>query len=84
MTFDRSALDAAKQAVPISTAWRALGLTGEPARTCCSPFREERHASFSISTDGLLWHDFTTGKVARCGIFIFFCLDNRNHTIYTE
>jgi hypothetical protein len=60
--LDRSALDAAKQAVTISTAWRALGLTGEPSRTCCSPFREERHASFSISPDGLLWHDFTTGE----------------------
>jgi hypothetical protein len=60
--LDRSALDAAKQAVTISTAWRALGLIGEPARTCCSPFREERHPSFSISSDGLLWHDFTTGE----------------------
>lgn len=60
--LDRSALDAAKQAVTISAAWRALGLTGEPRRVCCSPFREERHPSFSISADGLLWHDFTTGE----------------------
>jgi hypothetical protein len=60
--LSRSALDAAKSAVPISAAWRALGLLGEPARLCCSPFREERHPSFSISPDGLLWHDFTTGE----------------------
>jgi hypothetical protein len=60
--LDRSALDAAKSAVPISTAWRALGLPGEPALTCRSPLREERHPSFSLSPDGLLWHDFTTGE----------------------
>lgn len=61
-TLDRFALDAAKQAVPISAAWHALGLAGTPSRTCCSPFREERHPSFSITADGLLWHDFTTGE----------------------
>ena len=60
--LDRSALDLAKQTVPISTAWRALGLPGEPAHTCRSPFREEHRPSFSLSPDGLLWHDFTTGE----------------------
>jgi hypothetical protein len=58
----RDRLDEAKRRVPISAAWRALGLPGEPSRTCCSPFREERHPSFSITADGTLWHDFTTGE----------------------
>jgi hypothetical protein len=62
--LDRSALEAAKASprASIFAAWRALGLPGEPCRVCCSPFREERRPSFSISPDGLLWHDFTTGE----------------------
>ncbi len=58
--LDRSALDEAKRRVPISAAWRALGLPGEPRRVCCSPFREDRHPSFSI-TDDTLWHDHADG-----------------------
>jgi hypothetical protein len=58
--LDRSALDEAKRRLPISTAWRALNLPGEPRRLCCSPFREERHPSFSIEADAL-WHDFADG-----------------------
>jgi hypothetical protein len=41
--------------------WHALGLPGEPRRSCCSPFREDRNPSFSISADGRLWNDFATG-----------------------
>src|SRR5580658_6367521 len=58
----RDALDAAKARVGIADAWRALGLPGEPRRTCRSPFREDRHASFSISADGHLWFDHATGE----------------------
>ena len=57
----REQLDAAKARVTIADAWHALGLPGEPRRTCCSPFREDRHPSFSISPCGRLWHDFSTG-----------------------
>jgi hypothetical protein len=59
--FTRAALDSAKARVGISTAWRAYGLPGEPGRVCCSPFRDDRHPSFSISADDRLWHDFATG-----------------------
>lgn len=59
---DRSALDAAKARVSIHDAWRSLGLPGEPRHTCCSPFREDRHPSFSISADGRLWNDFAAGE----------------------
>lgn len=58
--FDRSVLDEAKRLVPISTAWRVLNLPGEPRRYCCSPFRDERHPSFSITKD-TLWYDFAEG-----------------------
>jgi hypothetical protein len=58
----REQLDAAKARVSITEAWRSLGLTGEPRRHCCSPFREDRHPSFSISACGRLWHDFATDE----------------------
>jgi len=57
----RAQLDAAKARVGIADAWRALDLPGEPRRSCCSPFREDRRPSFSISADGRLWHDFADG-----------------------
>jgi hypothetical protein len=57
----REQLDAAKARLTVFDAWRALGLPGEARRTCCSPFREDRHPSFSISPCGRLWHDFSTG-----------------------
>jgi hypothetical protein len=60
--FDRSALDNAKRIVTISAAWRALGIPGEPSRVCRSPFREDRHASFSIYAEELLWKDFSTSE----------------------
>ena len=58
----REQLDAAKARVSIPDAWRALGLPGEPRRACCSPFREDKHPSFSIFADGRGWHDFATGE----------------------
>jgi len=61
-TQSRQQLDEAKARLSISDAWRALGLPGEPRRTCCSPFREDRHPSFSISADGRGWKDFATGE----------------------
>ena len=58
----REQLDAAKARVSIFDAWRALGLPGEPLRSCCSPFREDRNPSFSIFADGRGWNDFSTGE----------------------
>ena len=61
-TRSREQLEAAKARVSITDAWRALGLPGEPRRACCSPFREDRHPSFSISACGRLWKDFGTNE----------------------
>jgi hypothetical protein len=56
--------------VSIADAWRALGLPGEPRRTCCSPFREDRHPSFSIFADGRGWKDFATGEAGDVVSFV--------------
>jgi hypothetical protein len=37
-----------------------FNLRGNPAKSCRSPFREDRSPSFSISEDGLRWIDFAT------------------------
>jgi hypothetical protein len=58
----RDRLDRAKQAVGIADLWRRLGLPGEPKSSCRSPFREDKHPSFSISADGRLWRDHATGE----------------------
>ncbi len=55
-------LPQAKELLTIFDAWQKLGLQGEPKRTCCSPFREEKNPSFSISPDGKLWKDFATDE----------------------
>ena len=33
-----------------------------PGKSCLSPFRKDRHPSFSIFGDGRLWKDFATGE----------------------
>jgi hypothetical protein len=46
----------------IHTLWRHFGFPGEPRKCCHSPFRQDRRASFSVTPDGKLWHDFATGE----------------------
>ncbi len=55
-------IDEAKQRLTIRNLWALLDLPGEPKVSCKSPFREERKPSFSVSPDGLLFNDFTTGQ----------------------
>jgi len=57
---DSSPLDRAKEHLSIFVLWHALGLPGSPKKICHSPFREDRRASFSISDDGKVFHDFAT------------------------
>ncbi len=52
----------AKQRLSIPAVWARLDLPGEPKTSCKSPFREDRHASFSVSKDGKLFNDFATGE----------------------
>jgi len=52
----------AKARLTIYEIWRLCDLRGQPGKSCHSPWREDRNASFSISPDGKLWHDFATGE----------------------
>ncbi len=54
-------LDAAKQRLRIPELWRMLGLPGEAAKTCRSPFREDSNPSFSVFDEGLKFKDHGTG-----------------------
>ena len=46
----------------ISEVWRRLGLPGKPGASCRSPFREDRHPSFSIYDGGRSYRDHGTGE----------------------
>ena len=56
-----SPLQAAKEELPIPALWQLLNLPGKPARSCRSPFREDRNPSFSIYDGGHRWKDHGTG-----------------------
>ncbi|MFZ2279551.1 MAG: CHC2 zinc finger domain-containing protein, partial [Prosthecobacter sp.] len=55
-------IPALKERLLIPEVWRKLGLEGQPAQTCRSPFREDKPPSFSISKDGKRWKDYGTGQ----------------------
>jgi hypothetical protein len=46
-----------KARIGIPDVWRDLGLPGEPGRSCRSPFREEKHPSFSVYNEGRNFKD---------------------------
>lgn len=51
-----------KERLLIPEVWQKLGLQGQPAATCRSPFREDKNPSFSITKDGKRWKDYGTGQ----------------------
>lgn len=55
------AVAAVKDRLRIPEIWHRLGLPGEPSKSCKSPLRPDKSASFSVSEDGLLWNDFAVG-----------------------
>jgi len=57
-----SLLDRALADVDIFQIWVHLGLRGKPARSCKSPFRQDRNPSFSIYENRCLWRDHGTGE----------------------
>ncbi len=61
--LDRDTIDAAKEKLRIPSLWRMLGLPGEPRPSGKSPFREDKHPSFSIFADGRQAKDHGTGEV---------------------
>ena len=56
-----------KSSYSIAHAWRDLGLAGEPAKICRSPFPSDHkngdaHPSFSVFSDGARWKNQATGE----------------------
>jgi hypothetical protein len=62
MIATESPLQFAKARLTIPELWIILRLPGKPGHSCRSPFRKDRHASFSVHSDGLRWRDFATGE----------------------
>jgi hypothetical protein len=60
--ISRTAIDAAKQRLDIPTLWRLLELPGKPRKICRSPFRQDKHPSFSIFDQGRAAKDHATGQ----------------------
>jgi hypothetical protein len=58
----RISIHEAKQRFRIPELWYHLGFAGKPNTSCCCPWRVDHNPSFSVSNDGLLWHDFGTGE----------------------
>ena len=52
----------AKGRLSIPSLWARLDLPGSPKTACRSPFREDKHGSFSVSKCGRLFNDFATGE----------------------
>ncbi|HWB02465.1 MAG TPA: CHC2 zinc finger domain-containing protein [Verrucomicrobiales bacterium] len=61
----RARINEAKDRLRIPELWRLLQLPGNPpqrgAGGCVSPFRADRHPSFSIFDEGRMWKDHATG-----------------------
>jgi len=55
-------IPALKERLLIPEVWQKLGLQGQPAKACRSPFREDKNPSFSITKDGRRWKDYGTGQ----------------------
>lgn len=51
-----------KASYTITMAWRDLGLEGDPARSCKSPIRVDRRASFSVFDEGRRFKDHADGS----------------------
>jgi hypothetical protein len=62
IAHDYSPLKAALERLTVPDVWLLLGLEGKPGKSCRSPFRTDRHPSFSVYAEGQRWHDYTTGE----------------------
>lgn len=58
----QSITDRALDALRIPELWEHLQLPGIPARSCRSPFRQDRNPSFSVYDDGRYWKDHATNE----------------------
>jgi hypothetical protein len=59
----REQIELAKERVLIPTLWRILNLPGNPKACCRSPFRKDKHPSFSIYDSGRRAKDHASGEL---------------------
>ncbi len=67
--------DHLRETYRITDAWRDLGFDGTPAKSCRSPWREDRKASFSVFDDGRSFKDFSTEEAGDVFSFVMRALD---------
>jgi hypothetical protein len=67
---DLSPLERAFERIAIPYLWQSFGLSGSPGASCRSPFRDDRHPSFSVYADGQRWYDFATGEGGDAADFV--------------
>jgi hypothetical protein len=59
---ERGLIERVKNCFTIEDAWHALGLEGNPAKSCRCPWRDDRRPSFSVFSDARRWHDHSSGE----------------------
>lgn len=52
----------AKTRLKIPQVWIQLRLPGKASKSCCCPWRRDKHPSFSVFADGTRWKDHATGE----------------------
>ena len=60
--LENSPLARAKDRVTIFEVGARYFLAWRPRKSCASPFRADRHPSFSVFDGGRAWKDFATGE----------------------
>jgi len=72
---DELSIDEIKARLSIPEAARLLGMDWQAGKSCASPFRKDRHPSFSVFEDGRRWRDHATGEGGTVIDFIQTALD---------
>ena len=75
MKADEISIEEIKARLDIPTVWRLLSLPGEPNKSCTSPFRQDRHPSFSVFDGGRRFRDHASGEAGMVIDFICLALD---------
>lgn len=82
-----SPLEAALDKLLIADLWRFLGLPGEPPerdKLVRSPFRPDRHPSFSIFAGGRRWKDHSSGEQGDAVDFLVLATQQNNTRIFSN
>lgn len=72
---DAISLDEIKARLSIPEAARLLGMNWQPGKSCVSPFRPDKHPSFSVFDDERRWRDHASGEGGTVIDFIQTALD---------